>query len=477
MIYISLKYYLFVIAILLVYYIVPLSKRWIVLLTANAVFYYIFFNKSWWLFLLTILLSYTGAILLSRLQDRLAKTLLTVSIIIVTLPWLLFKMISPSMFGTNSKISSFLIAPLGISFYTLQIIAYMVDVYKKKVEPQKNIFKYALFISFFPQLLQGPIPRYEQLGKQLYEGHAFNERKFTKGFCYIIWGFFLKLVIADKAVVIVNTVFDNYPSYVGLYIWIADFLYVLQLYTDFLACTVLAKGVASMFGIDIVDNFRQPFMSTSVSELWRRWHISLSSWLKDYIYIPLGGSRKGNFRKYINLIIVFAVSGFWHGTGLNYLVWGISQAVFQIIGGYTVSFRNAIYNKLRIADNARTIIKRTGNFLLFSISVVIFRSDTLKDGLRFLKHMVWEFNPWILFNDRLLTLGLSWKELLVLIIAILILIYVSCQHERGISISDRVLDMRLPLRWTIYAAAIISIILFGTYGYGYKAQDFIYGGF
>ena len=462
---------------LLVYYIIPLSKRWLVLLTANAAFYYIFYKDSWWLFLLTILLSYTGAVLLSKTQGNLSKSLLIVSILLVTLPWFIFKTINPSMFDTDSVISSFLIAPLGISFYTLQMIAYIVDVYNKKVEPQRNILKYTLFISFFPQLIQGPIPRYEQLGQQLYDGHAFNERKFTKGFCYIIWGFFLKLVIADKAVVIVNTVFDNYPSYVGLYIWIADFLYVIQLYADFLACTILAKGVASMFGIDIADNFRQPFMATSISELWRRWHISLSSWLRDYIYIPLGGSRKGKLRKFINLIIVFAISGFWHGTGFNYLVWGISQAVFQIIGGYTTSFRDMIYSKLLVADNVRTNIKRTGTFLLFSVSVVIFRSDTLTDGLRFLKHMVWEFNPWILFNDRLLTLGLSWKELLVLAIAILILIYVSRQHEHGISISDQILNMRLPLRWAIYAVAIISIMLFGTYGYGYKAQDFIYGAF
>lgn len=477
MVYISLKYYLFVIAILLAYYIMPKSKRWIVLLAANAAFYYVFYRKSWWLFLLTIVISYCVGLAVSKTNGKKSVAVLVTGIITVTAPWLCFKIFSPGSFGTGEDAAAFLVAPLGISFYTLQILAYMIDIYRKKTEPQKNIFKYALFVSFFPQLIQGPIPRHEQLGHQLCEGQVFDENKFTKGFCYIIWGFFLKLVIADKASVIVNTVYDNYPSYVGIYIWIAAVLYVIQLYADFLACTVLAKGVGNMFGIDIADNFRQPFMSQSVGELWRRWHISLSSWLKDYIYISLGGSRKGEFRKYINLLITFAISGFWHGTGFNYLVWGVLQALFQMVGDFTKTARDRTYDFLHIGQRTRKYIKRSGTFILFTVSAEIFKTDKLTDGLRFVKHMFWEFNPWILFNDRLLTLGLGWKEWIVLILAILILIYVGCMHEDGRSISDTVIKQKLPVRWMIYVTAIIVIMIFGTYGYGFKAQDFIYGEF
>ena len=158
------------------------------------------------------------------------------------------------------------------------------------------ILKYALFISFFPQIIQGPIPRYEKLGNELFEGHTFNSQGFMNGIQLIIWGFFLKFMIADKASIIVNTVFNNFATYNGLYVWIAAILYSLQLYTDFLACVTLSQGISLLFGISIDDNFQRPYFATSVKDFWRRWHMSLSSWLRDYVYIPLGGNRKGTCR-------------------------------------------------------------------------------------------------------------------------------------------------------------------------------------
>lgn len=371
------------------------------------------------------------------------------------------------------------IVPLGISFYSLQIIGYLVDIYNKKINPQKNFLKYALFISYFPQIIQGPIPRYEQLQTQLIEGHKFKEDVFIRGFCYIIWGFFLKLVIADKAAVIVNAVFNNYPAYSGVYIWVASFLYSIQLYTDFLACTMLAQGVSRLFGIELVDNFKRPYFATSIKEFWKRWHISLSDWLRDYIYIPLGGNQRGRLHKYLNLIITFLISGIWHGVGIKFLVWGAIHAVYQIAGELLSKPKEKIYQLFQVSIDSKwkRRIKQVGMFMLVNWAWIIFRADTLGLGLRLIKHMFCEFNPWVLFNDRLFTLGLGWKEVLVLIFAIILLWQVEKRQEDGIIISEKIMCQCLPLRWLIYILGIVSIIIFGTYGFGFDAQDFIYGGF
>jgi D-alanyl-lipoteichoic acid acyltransferase DltB (MBOAT superfamily) len=397
----------------------------------------------------------------------------------VVLPWFLIKDSNFILESILHKNTVNWIVPMGISFYTLQIVAYMVDVYKGVIAAEKNIAKYMLFVSYFPQIIQGPIPRYSQLGEQLVEGHLFDENKFVKGFCLCIWGFFLKLVIADKAGVIVNMVFDNYPAYSGLYIFMASILYSIQLYADFLACTTLAQGVSKMFGIELIDNFARPYFATSIKDFWRRWHISLSSWLRDYVYIPLGGNRKGKVRKSVNLAITFLFSGLWHGAGFKFLVWGLLHAVYQIVGDATFNIREKLYNKCKIDVHSKVkkTMKQIGTFMLVNLAWIIFRADTLIIALSMIKHMFSDFNPWILFDDRIFTLGLEWKEVLVLLIAICILWWVGKFHERGISVSDKIIGMKLPLRWAVYIVAIIGIIIFGTYGYGFNAQDFIYGGF
>ncbi|MBR5635585.1 MAG: MBOAT family protein [Pseudobutyrivibrio sp.] len=404
---------------------------------------------------------------------------MAIGIVAVVTPWFLTRDITALSWGLIKSNPINLVLPMGISFYTLQIIAYMCDVYKGKIEPQRNLFKYALFISYFPQILQGPIPRYEQLQNQLIEGHKFDEHNFSKGICYIIWGFFLKLVIADKAGVFVNTVYGNYPAYAGAYLWVASILYSIQLYADFLACTILAKGVSKLFGVELIDNFMQPYFATSVKDFWRRWHISLSTWLRDYVYIPLGGNRKGQLSKFMNLLITFFISGLWHGAGLRFIVWGMLHAFYQIIGELTSPVREEIYTKFRVSKESKdkAIFKRIGTFLLVNWAWVIFRADTLKQGLGILKNMLFVLNPWVLFNNRLYTLGLDWKDWLVLILGILVMIYAGIKHEAGNSVSDAIIARRLPIRWAIMIAAIVVVMLMGTYGYGFNNSDFIYGGF
>ena len=476
MTYISLNYYILAAIALAIYYLVPMNFRWLVLLAADVAFIGFFGLYGLPLILLTTLISYIFA---RMLDGRKSKAVLWAGIILVIAPWLIVKLVPAAasyLSGSFSNLVS-IIAPLGISFYTLQLVAYMVDIYKGRCESEKNFAKHLLFVTYFPQLIQGPIPRYD-LRDQLVEGHAFDADRFVRGFYLVIWGFFLKLMIADKLGVMIDTVYNNFPAYAGAYVWLAMAGYMIQLYADFLACTTLARGVSYMFGITLGENFRQPFLAQSISEIWRRWHISLSNWLKDYIYIPLGGNRKGTARKYINIIITFVVSGFWHGTGLNFLVWGLLNGLYQVIGALTNSTRDKIYELLHIpADSEyRKWIKRIGTFLLFSFSFILFRADGLKTGLRMIKSML-VFNPWVLVSDRIFSLGLDGKELVVLAISLVILIVVELKQDKGEIICDSIARQPVVARYILVLAAIAAIIIFGTYGYGFNSQDFIYGGF
>lgn len=470
--FLSLNYNIFLCITVAVYYILPKKIRWYSLLAGSFIFYFISAPNSILTFFSMILISYGAAHMIqytSFMKRTPRKYILAACILVITAPLFFSKYIFA---GTT------VLAPLGLSFFTLQMISYITDVYRGNILPQKNFFKYALFISFFPQILQGPIPRYAQLNRQLWKGHSFNEKKFVKALQLILWGFFLKLMIADKAAVIVNTVFDNYEMYRGCYVILAGILYSIQLYTDFLACVTLAQGAAALFGIELVDNFNHPYLSTSIQDFWRRWHISLSSWLRDYIYIPLGGNRRGKLKKYVFLVITFIVSGMWHGNGFQYIVWGLFHAACQMIGNLTFHFREQLYQRLGFEQNNffKRQIKRIITFFLVTIAWIIFRADNLQIAHSMILSIFTVHNPWIIFDDSIFLLGLSWKEFVLLLLSIGILAYSSVLQEK-ICIRDKIIAQPLIIRWTIYIFAIIVIYVGGTYGFGFDSQDFIYGGF
>lgn len=368
--FVSVGFYIFVIFLLLVYYVLPLKYRWIALLCGSLCFYYLLDKPGFIQLLTMVIFSYTAAMVLSWLKKknvdrRIESAVLGISIIWVVFPLLVIKeanFISTNFLGGTSKNY---IVPLGIAFYTLQMVGYLVDIYKGKIESQNNFAKYMLFVTYFPQIVQGPIPRYEKM-RQLYEEHPFHEETFSKGIHLIIWGFFLKFMIADKAAVVVNTVFDSFEIYRGWYVLLAGILYSLQLYTDFQACVCIAKGTSSLFGIHLEDNFKSPYFSKSIKEFWQRWHISLSSWLKDYIYIPLGGNRRGKLKKWVNIFIVFIVSGIWHGAGYKYIFWGLMHASYELVGSITEKFRTNMYKRLHIEQDSflAVVIKRSVTFFL-----------------------------------------------------------------------------------------------------------------
>lgn len=485
MIFLSMQFYSVVIALLLIYYIVPPRIRWTILLVGSLGIYYYISGKGILLLGIGIFVSYCTGLFLKKLQEKQCpqkyeKLCLAVGIIIVAAPLFVLK---EGNFIRNHLLhrDSVIFWPvLGIAYYTLQMIGYMVDVYRREITAEVNPAKYALFVSFFPQIVQGPIARYGQLGCQFYGGLRFDEKKFSKGLQWILWGFFLKMLIADRAGVIVDTVFDNWEIYKGCYVLAAGVLYSIQLYTDFMACVYIAKGIAALFGIELVDNFRNPYFSNSVKEFWGRWHISLSSWLRDYLYIPLGGNRKGKIRKWINIGIVFAVSGMWHGGGYKYVIWGLMHAFYQIMGEITAKGRAKLYKLVKMDEGefAAGVIKKVLTFFWVMLAWIIFRADSLRAGVNMLRSLFTVYNPWVFFNDSLFALGLDIKECMLLLLAILFLFAVGYKQRRmKMELGEWLLRQHVIARWVVYICAVLLIVVFGMYGYGFDAKDFIYGGF
>ncbi len=483
MTYTSFGFYIFVILLLALYYIVPLCFRWIILLAGSVIFYFIAYKTGWWIILGTIIFSYVAGIFIQWIKEKCketegqAKAIFIIMVILVILPWFAIKDSNFIIVYMLHREQIPWVVPMGISFYTLQIISYLSDIYTGKIMAQKNFAKYMLFILFFPQVIQGPVPRYSQLSGQLYNGHIFNESTFVKGLQMVLWGFFLKFMIADKAAVIVDKIFGEPYVYTGYYVLVAGILYSLELYTDFLACVKISQGVAAMFGITVINNFMHPYFATSIKEFWRRWHISFSNWLRDYIYIPLGGSKKGKVRKYLNLMVTFTISGIWHGAGYKFIFWGLMHATGQIAGEVLNPLQEKMYAWLKLPDKIKKTAQRIIVFFFVMCAWVIFRADRLKTGISMLKSMFFVHNPWIFFNDSLFTLGLNWKEWIVLIISVLLLVFTEKRQEEDISIRKSILEKPVYIRWTIYIFAILGIVVFGTYGFGFNAQDFIYGGF
>ena len=352
--YLSIQYFFLIGIGLILYYLLPQFTRikalraidersstiqWVILLIVSMIFYWYVIGKdsSVFLFFLgTVLFSYLAGLIISRTRDSVfsfrafvgLETLALVPLVLIKISAFIEPIINHDMENIGN-----IIAPIGLSFYTLQIYAYLYDVHKGKIDAELNPLKYLLFISFFPHIVQGPIARFGDLRRELFKHHEYDEEGIAKGFQLIVWGFFMKYMIADRAGVFVDEVFEKNRMYLGVFVLIAGILYSIQLYTDFLSCVCISRGVAESFGIRISDNFARPYLSTSIKDFWRRWHISLSSWLRDYVYIPLGGNRKGKLRKNLNLMLTFLVSGFWHGNGYNFLFWGGLHGVYQLGGG------------------------------------------------------------------------------------------------------------------------------------------------
>lgn len=399
------------------------------------------------------------------------------------------------LFGIQAAVGGMdIILPLGVSFYTFQSAGYIIDVYQGKYEADKNIFKFSLFVSFFPQILQGPIGRYNKMAHQFYEKHYFDLTKIQRALQLIAWGFFKKLVIADRAGIVVDLVFGNTDKYFGAASIIGVLAYCIQLYGDFAGGMDVVMGTAELFGIKIDQNFRQPFFSHSISEFWRRWHITLGTWMKDYIFYPFSLSKAmnkfGKFskRKFGNDIgrvlpiclanlLIFFIVGIWHGAAWKFIIYGLYNG---FIIAFSILFE-PVYAKMfkitHINPKTRTwqLFQIFRTFVLINIGWYFDRANSLGEACYMMLYSVKGFQFSTLFDGSLFNLGLKPVQIGILFGACMVWFIVSVLKEKNIDIRDAVSRRILPIRWAIYIALIVSIPLLGNVSA--KVGGFIYAQF
>ncbi len=489
----SFEFIIFFPIVVLVFYIVPKKFRQIWLLLASYYFYMGWNAKYAFLILISTLITYTCAVLMEHAGTGSKKkrvVVLTVGLVLnlgILAFYKYFYFLRDSIasilsvFGIKMGASRFdILLPVGISFYTFQALGYMIDVYRGTVKAERNFVRYALFVSFFPQLVAGPIERSGHLLGQIEaisHKKSWNFDKVTRGLLMVLWGFFMKMVIADRAAVFVNQVFDKYYVYHGVALILASILFAVQIYCDFASYSVIALGAARILGIELMVNFEAPFFSRSISELWRRWHISLSSWFRDYLYVPLGGNRCSRARKYFNNMVTFTVSGLWHGASWNYVVWGAIQGVYIVIGDLLKPLKTGFqtYFHVRIKAFGYQFCQGLCTFILFVLSLVFFRADTVKDACYYLYRMFTSFDVWSFFDESIYHLGLERNEMNVMLIGIVILILVDAYYARKKALFDvLVKEQPLAVQYVIVAVLLVMVIVFGVYGEGYDAAQFIY---
>ncbi len=370
--------------------------------------------------------------------------------------------------------------PVGISFYTFQALGYLIDVYRGKVEAETNIFRYALFVSFFPQLVAGPIERSGSLLSQMKDIEnikLWNIKRVTSGAILMVWGYFMKMVIADRVSVLVDTVFNDYQIYGSSELIMAAIGFTVQIYCDFGSYSMIAIGAARIMGFDLMENFNAPFFAVSIRDFWSRWHISLTTWFRDYLYIPLGGNRKGKIRKYINTMIVFLVSGLWHGADWSFVVWGGIHGVYQVIGDHLKSFREGLVKRIGIKTDCFSwrLLKTAVTFGMVAFAWIFFRADSIADALGYMKRMFTRPTPWRFLNGRLFELGLDRPDMNILIFSIVILILVDLiRVKKGMTLDAFLFTQNVWFEWISIIVMITMIFVYGEYGPAFDAKQFIY---
>lgn len=479
----SIKFFVFFAVIVSGYFVCPRRGRWMWLLAASMAFYLLADARCIIFLLVSIATSYGAARLMTPVGRRKNRWLLAVALLlnIGCLAFLKYYNYTASMLGSLLESVRFplfdLVMPVGISYYTLTVAGYCLDVYHGKIQPERNILKYALFVSFFPQILQGPIPRYDHLAPQIMQPHSFNYRNLAHGMQLILWGLFKKMVIADRAAVVVAAVFDA-ESYIGSQVVLAAILFSVQLYADFSGCVDIVRGCSQCLGIELGENFRRPYFAVSIQDFWHRWHISLSSWLRDYVYIPLGGSRKGVVRQALYIMITFLVSGLWHGVGLQFVAWGLIHGAYQVLGRLLKPVRSKLIGLTGTDCKSLgyRMIQMVTTFGLVTFAWIFFRAESLGAALGMIASLITNLGYNSVIGSELIALGLSGPELCVLAVSILLLLFVSVLQEFG-SIRDRLDRQPLPVRWTVYVVGIVLVLVFGSYGLGIEPSAFIYAQF
>ncbi len=479
----SMEFVIFFPIAVLIYFVIPHKFRYLWLLLTSY-FYYMCWNPRYaLLLLLSTAITYVSGLIIGRsdvsLRNR--KWCVALSFTSNLLILFLFKyfdfMVSSissicDIMGISYQKPSFdILLPVGISFYIFQALSYTMDVYRNEIKPERNFLKYALFVSFFPQLVAGPIERSKNLLNQFDEVHTFEYERVRNGLIQMLWGFFLKLVIAGRLAIVVDRIYGNLYDCTGYQLALGTIAFSLQIYCDFASYSEIAIGSANVLGFRLMENFHQPFFATSCGDLWRRWHISLNTWFRDYLYIPLGGSRHGKARKYFNLMVVFLTSGLWHGANWTFVIWGGLSGLFQVLGAELKPIRDRIIAFLPISPKGmlRKSFAIVSTFLLFNFSLIFFRSDQVSDAFFIIRKIFTEFDFHSILTTSFFELGLGTFHLLFLVFALIILFLGDVLRERGNAIAT-LTGKVWYLRWGFYYLLVILILLSANLG----SQEFIY---
>lgn len=477
--------------VVLLYFVIPKKIRYLWLLAASYFFYMCWNAKYALLLLYSTAITYFSGLLIDRCDqknqsDKKKKIFVGLSFALNLSLLFMFKYFDFAIENINVILAKCnlqlltpgfdLLLPVGISFYIFQALSYTMDVYRKELYVERNFLKYALFVSFFPQLVAGPIERSKNLLKQIGQEHGFSYENFRQGLLWMLWGYFQKIVIADRIAFLVDTVYGNVEKYQGGYYLLASILFAIQIYCDFSGYSMIAVGAAKVMGFQLMENFDCPYFAQSVAEFWRRWHISLTSWFRDYLYIPLGGNRKGTIRKYLNIMIVFLVSGLWHGAQWTYVVWGGLNGLFQVLGSLLMPLRKRVEEFLQVKEDSigHHILKTVATFVMVDFTWIFFRAESVHDALHMIKSILTIFNPWIFMDGSIYKLGLSQKQFHLVLFSIAILLAADWLKYRNIKILDKILEQNIWCRWTVYLTGLLFVLIFGIWGNTYDAQAFVY---
>ncbi|MBQ7499362.1 MAG: MBOAT family protein [Clostridia bacterium] len=488
----SLQYILFLPVTVILYYVLPKKIRNPVLLIASYVFYISWGPAHAVFIILSTLTTFFAGILIEKSGGAKKKLLLIMTLIVNLGILFVFKYYNffavtvgdlLGLAGSGAKIPTLnLLQPAGISFYTFMAAGYIIDVYRGKsgtkpnvrenYRAERNIIDYALFVSFFPQIISGPIERAGNVLPQLKAGRSFDIEKFKQGLTLIIWGMVKKMIIADNLAVIVNKAYGDPRAFTGMQLAFATLCFTFQIYCDFAGCTDIARGSAKLVGIDLMENFKCPYTAGSIKDFWRRWHISLSSWFRDYLYFPLGGSRVSKARQCFNVMVVFLVSGLWHGAAVTYIVWGFLHGLYQIIGILLAPLKEkTVY---RVFGKDSVILKPfriAFTFILVSFAWILFKANSISDAVYIIRSII-RIPSGSIFPLAFADMGLGRRPLAAvgLFIVILAIVDIIAQKKPLLkSISEK-----FWIRWIIYLILVLAIFFFGYYGSGFEPQDFIY---
>ncbi|MDO4745718.1 MAG: MBOAT family O-acyltransferase [Bacillota bacterium] len=527
----SFNFLVFVAIVVAAYYVTPIKGRWMTLLAASYAFYLISSPKTFIFVIFTTIITFLGGryigmqndaqkaylaehkdeltrddkkALKAEVQKRKRKMVALILIanfgVLAVLKYFktYIEMAAAAFGGVEMDLG--LLIPLGISFYTFQTAAYILDLYRGKISHDTNIAKFALFVSFFPQIVQGPIARHDQLAAQLYEGHKFSYENFTFGMQLILWGFFKKLIIADRVAILVNQVFDNYTDYAGGVVFVALLFYTIQIYTDFSGGIDIARGVAQMMGIQLSHNFMRPYFSDSLSEFWRRWHMSLSFWTRDYIFYSIAlskffGKLGKNMRsvlgdrvgKLVPVIIAqyatFITIGLWHGAEFKYVAYGLYNGTVIILALLLEPYFKKAIEKLHINEKAKSwkVFQMVRTFFIVVFGRMFAKATSFGAAL-YMYGAILRPDMGGGFSETIMTLGLTNIDFAIILFGCIVCFVVSVIQERAgdndcTTVRKKLAETALPIRWAILLLAFACVLVLGVYGPGYDAAAFIYRGF